>query len=82
MNLTKLRLNPVKLTLISKIFQKNGGDASRRRGGGIFFPNPQGWGIFKIFPARGGVPPTPLFPTPALHPNTTLMIEIIQQPLC
>ena len=28
-------------------------------GGGIFFPNPQVGGIFKIFPARGVYPPTP-----------------------
>ena len=34
---------------------------------GLFFPNPQG-GIFKIFPARGGIPPYPLqFPIPGIY---------------
>ena len=35
-------------------------------GGYIFSKSSGGGGIFKIFPARGGIPPLPpLFPTPA-----------------
>ena len=33
-------------------------------GGVYFFQILRGGGIFKIFPARGVYPPTPLFPTP------------------
>ena len=40
--------------------------ALRAAEGGIFFPNPQGGGIFKIFPAKGVYPPTSPYSRPLL----------------